>query len=217
MKFSFDLMVGDRVIRIEEEVAGEHQFFQRMAFWDSIPVAGPGGEADLQFSYRTPKGFEYYAIECRSSGKQFDFGQLNKPSKDLFPKNWTPIQHGLREERDEWNGRAEERAAEPETASAPPPAPPPAPPAPRPAAPVPMKAGGAGGGAIDSPTYLVLQGAITELSAYKGADAVEKQISAWARGRELASLAEHELKQVLQQANGWLIAAKKVVSRQNVA
>lgn len=104
MKFSFDLRIGDRSIRIEEEAADEHEFWRRMAFWDSLPAAGPNGEADLRFSYRTPKGFEYYTLECRSAGMQFDFGQMNKPTKDLFPKSWSQIQHGQREEREEYQG-----------------------------------------------------------------------------------------------------------------
>lgn len=211
MKFSFDLRIGDRVIHIEEEVAGEHQFFQRMAFWDSIPAAGPNGEADLRFSYRTPKGFEYYAIECRSAGEQFDFGQLKKETKDLFPKSWTQIQHGLREEREEWDGDPA-----PATTSAPSPAPrAAAPPAPRQDAPTPMKS--SAGGGIDSPTYLALQGVIAELNAYQGAGKVEKQILTWGRGQAPESLGEEDLKRVLSCANGWLLALKKTANRQQAA
>lgn len=211
MRFKFDLRVGDRVIQIEEEVASEHQFFQRMAFWDSIPAAGPNGEADLRFSYRTPKGFEYYAIECRSAGEQFDFGQLKKETKDLFPKSWTPIQHGLREERDEWLGPADELPAD-HAPSAPRAA---APPAPRQGAPARMNP--SAGGGIDSPTYLALQGVIAELNAYQGADKVAKQIRAWSRGLALEELGEEDLKRVLSSANGWLLASKKTASRQHAA
>lgn len=198
MKFSFDLHIGDRVIRIEEEVADEHVFFQRMAFWDSLPTAGPNGEADLRFSYRTPKGYEYYAIECRSAGEQFDFGQLNKPSKDLFPKTWSRIQHGLREERDEWEGPAGSSpvAGEPPAAPAPPPAP---------APPVRTASG--------NQNRLALDGVIAELTQYEGAGKVASQIQIWAKDRKLDELTERELKQVLDNANGWLLASKKKHSR----
>lgn len=194
MKFSFDLQLGNRSIRIEEEVAGEHQFFQRMAFWDSLPASGPSGEDDLRFSYRTPKGFEYYAIECRSAGMQFDFGQMNKQSKDLFPKSWSRIQHGQRDEHDEWAGDSA-----PATGSTPPP------PLPPPVAP---RTTGQVSTRLDQ-----LFAVITELCQFRQRADVEAQITKWAKNRPLEDLNDAEIGKVVEFAAGWLNATKKQQSR----
>jgi hypothetical protein len=96
MKFEFDLRVGDRVIRIIDEANSQTEFFQKMAFWDTVPKAGPNGEAELQFTFRTPQGYEYYSIACPDAGKEFKFGQPKGEQKrgQLFPKTWEPILHG---------------------------------------------------------------------------------------------------------------------------
>src|SRR5215468_8992366 len=95
MKFEFDLRVGDRVIRIMDEAETQTEFFQKMAFWDTIPKAGPNGEAELHFTYRTPQGYEYYSIACPDAGLEFKFGQFQKNKNSLFPKTWEQILHGL--------------------------------------------------------------------------------------------------------------------------
>jgi hypothetical protein len=95
MKFEFDLRVGDRVIRITDEAETQTEFFQKMAFWDTIPNAGPNGEAELKFTYRTPKGYEYYSIACPDAGVEFKFGEFKEKKKCLFPKTWEPILHGV--------------------------------------------------------------------------------------------------------------------------
>lgn len=189
MKFTFDLKIGDRTIRIEEEVAGEHQFWQRMAFWDSLPAAGPNGEADLRFSYRTPKGYEYYALECRPAGQQFDFGQMNKPTKDLFPKSWSQIQHGLREAHDEWHGEPEPepepvRRAEPATPAIP-----------------------------WAQVHPDLAAAVRDLYAVELAAKVDDQIKKWAKNRGIETLTAAEAQQVTNFARGWLGAIRKAQSR----
>src|SRR5262249_8248391 len=96
MRFTFDLKLGDRVIKIEDEAATPAEVFKKIAFWDSLPNEGPAGELDLKFSYRTPKGYEYYAIECPSAGQEFKFGEL-KDKKGLFPKDWEKILNGTNE------------------------------------------------------------------------------------------------------------------------
>ena len=197
MKYAFDLKIGDRVVRIEEEVAGEHEFWQRMAFWDSLPQAGPGGEADLRFSYRTPKGYEYYALECRSAGQQFDFGQMNRTTKDLFPKGWSRIHHGLREEHEEWAGQEE---------------PPPPPPAPPVRAPEPASA------AIPwAQKHPALAGVVRDLYGVELAAKVDGQIARWASNKPIESLTPAEAEKVEKFARGWLGAIQKQRSRQGVA
>lgn len=101
MRFEFDLKLGDRVIRMADEAATPAEVFERMAFWDSLPKKGPGGEGDLEFSYRTPKGFEYYAIVCPSAGQEFKFGQLKDEKGQLFPKGWEELRRGADDHHEE--------------------------------------------------------------------------------------------------------------------
>src|SRR5262245_12974730 len=113
MKFEVDLRVGDRVIRITDDAATPAEFFQKMAFYDTIPPAGPNGEADLKFMYRTPQGYEYYTIESESAGEEFKFGQLKEakgviPKGSPFPKSWEPLQHGSERYEEEEQHRAPE-------------------------------------------------------------------------------------------------------------
>lgn len=192
MKFQFDLRLGDRVIRIEEEVDGPHQFWQRMAFWDSIPQAGPGGEADLRFSYRTPKGYEYYALESRSAGQQFDFGQMNRPTKDLFPKSWSRIQHGLQEAHEEWAGGAPEPEPEPAPVRREEPATPAIP------------------WARQHPD---LAAVVRDLYGVELAAKVDVQIQRWAKNVPIADLLPADADQVCKYARGWLGAIRKQQSR----
>jgi ribosomal protein S27E len=45
-----------------------------------------GGE-HLQFKHTTPKGYEYYSIECTDCGHELKFGQA-KADNRLFAKGW---------------------------------------------------------------------------------------------------------------------------------
>lgn len=90
---------GNNEIRLEGESSTLRAFWEEMAFWDSLPQAGPNGEVDLKFSYRSPKGNDYYAIECPDAGQEFKFGILQVRHSEsypqqLFPKNWERAKHG---------------------------------------------------------------------------------------------------------------------------
>lgn len=113
MKFEFDLRVGDRVIRITDEAATPAEWFRKMAFYDQIPKAGPGGEAELKFTYRTPKGYEYFSIACPDAGMEFKFGQFREQKERLFPKAWEQILHGLDHYEEEEHEHEPQRAEEP--------------------------------------------------------------------------------------------------------
>lgn len=105
MKYSFDLKIGDRVIHVEDEAASAKELWKALAFWDSLPTSGPMEEPDLKFSYRTPGDYEYFALECRSSGKEFKMGERKNAEKSLFPKGWAEIKHGFGEENEEESGK----------------------------------------------------------------------------------------------------------------
>ncbi len=88
------IRAGSAEIRLEGESDSLRAFWAEMAFWDSLPQAGPGGEDDLQFSYRTPKGNEYFSILCPSAKEEFKFGVLKANPQQLFPKDWERAKHG---------------------------------------------------------------------------------------------------------------------------
>lgn len=102
MKYSFELKLGDRTLRIEDEAEDERAFIRAMSFWDTIPQCGPGGEADLEFCFRSGKAkngkpYTYYSIVCPSAQMEFIFGQHleNVEGNKLFPRDggkWTPLQ-----------------------------------------------------------------------------------------------------------------------------
>lgn len=96
MKVRTRIQVGGRSLDLEFDAENERQVFERLSFWDSLPQAGPGGEEDLKFCYRTPQGYEYYSLVCESAGMEFMFGQT-KEDKSLFPKAWQKIQRGHEE------------------------------------------------------------------------------------------------------------------------
>lgn len=185
MKFTFDLRLGDRTIRIEDDATTEHELWRKLAFWDSLPTSGPNGETDLRFSYRTPQGFEFFALECRSIGQEFKFGQ-KKDDKHLFPKGWEAMQHG---------GARDEYEEEPETRRQPP-------------TPPRQASSGAGEDRLAN-----LFETITGLCQFRERADVEAQITKWAKGRRLEDLSNAELTQIEGFATGWLNSTKKQHSR----
>ena len=94
MQIEIEFTVGDKRLKITEEVEGHAEFFTKMEFWDSIPRTGPNGETDLKFVHRTPKGYDYYEVICESAKMRFQFGQSREDKGRLFPKGWTPMHEG---------------------------------------------------------------------------------------------------------------------------
>lgn len=193
MKFKFEVRLGDRVIEIEDEAASAHDVWRKIAFWDSLPSAGPNGEADLRFSHRTPQGYEFFALECRSAGQEFKFGQ-KKDDKQLFPKGWEPIQHGADDHEED---------SQPARQSAPAPA--------RQAQPVSSAPAPAANNASWTAKHAALADAIREVGAYHGADTVAGRVNGWTRGRSIEDLTADEAQGVLNNVNGWLVASKKAM------
>jgi|SRR3990172_1603972 len=91
MQVEVTVTIGDKQLRVVEDVSSQAQMFDRLEFWDSIPRIGPNGETDLKFVHRTPKGFDYYEIVCESAKMRFQFGQLKDDKGSLFPKGWVPL------------------------------------------------------------------------------------------------------------------------------
>lgn len=94
MQIEIEFTVGDKRLKITEEVEGHADFFTKMEFWDSIPRTGPNGETELKFVHRTPKGFDYYEVICEKAKMRFQFGQSKEEKGRLFPKGWTPMHEG---------------------------------------------------------------------------------------------------------------------------
>lgn len=89
MKIIFTKNVGGKAFQIEMEVDSPRDFFEKVAFWDSLPEAGPAGEADLQIIHRnTRDGHSYYEILCPSARQVLQFGQHRKDPSSLYRKGW---------------------------------------------------------------------------------------------------------------------------------
>ena len=93
MKLEIKFTVGDKELRIEEDVASHGELFSKLEFWDSIPRTGPNGEKDLRFVHRVHQGYDFFEVICESASQRFPFGQRKEPKGELFPKGWEPM-HG---------------------------------------------------------------------------------------------------------------------------
>lgn len=118
MKYRRKIKVGETEIEIENEVSSIKEFWKEMAFWDTLPQAGPNGEGVLQFSYRTPKGNEYFSLLAPEAKMEFMYGMLKKDSEVLYPKEWRRAKHGQFRSDDDDEHPGELPATNAETAKA---------------------------------------------------------------------------------------------------
>ena len=93
MKFEFDLILGNKTIKIIDEAKTNKDMLKKLAFFSQLPETGPTGNKDLEIQYRTPKGFEYINIVDKEAKKQFSFGTV-KETGELFGKGWTDLYEG---------------------------------------------------------------------------------------------------------------------------
>lgn len=109
---------------LNAEVSTIKQAFAFVAHTQQIfgtKKCGNCGSPDLRLAHKTPKGYEYFSVQCQSCRHELKFGQAKESGK-LFPKAWEPPFSG------DDNGEAPQQSyAEPQyhyNQTAPAPAPP---------------------------------------------------------------------------------------------
>jgi|GEM_PF-2758625 len=95
-------------MRIEVTADNERTLFERVAFFAELPerCGNPtcGGDR-LRMKHRSPKGNDYYSIECADCGHEYTLG-ITKEDKRLFPhRRWEPPYTGDREGRSDNDDR----------------------------------------------------------------------------------------------------------------
>ena len=94
MKFKFNFLIGDTAYQAEIEAEDERAFFDGAQFYTSLPrVCGNKkcGKKCLVPKHSTPKGYDYYYVQCLACGYKAQFGQTKEGNK-LFFKGWEPPQ-----------------------------------------------------------------------------------------------------------------------------
>ncbi len=100
MEFSFPKQIGNRIITIKFEADTPADFFEQIAFYDSLPERSPKGATDLRFVVRHPKDksgnpVTYYSIISEKDGLELKIGQHRNNPKSLFVKGeWVKLGSG---------------------------------------------------------------------------------------------------------------------------
>lgn len=78
-------MIGTSKISFEGD-GNDKQIIKAFSFWSSLPKkCGNCGSSDISLSYRSPKGFEFFGLECAGCKYNLSFGQY-KDGNGLFVK-----------------------------------------------------------------------------------------------------------------------------------
>lgn len=107
MKFSVNATIGEKTYLIEDGAESVAEFWQKAAFWDSLPSCAPGGSTDLRIECRNPldkksgKRVRYYSIVSPSERKEFKMGVHMDTAGSLFAKGWTDWAGGGRDHDEE--------------------------------------------------------------------------------------------------------------------
>lgn len=91
MQISFKKTIGNQEFTFTLVANTQKEFFEKVAFYASLPTTGPNGETDLVVTHRNPKGYNYYSIVSEKAGKELLFGQINDQSQTLFAKDWQDL------------------------------------------------------------------------------------------------------------------------------
>jgi hypothetical protein len=95
MSFQLKLNIGEKEFTITDTALTHQEFFQKAAFWTSLPKEGPNGESDLKLEFRTTaKGHHYYSIVSESAKKELKLGCSLKNPGSLFVKGWDTLIRG---------------------------------------------------------------------------------------------------------------------------
>lgn len=88
MKSKLKTMVGKDVWEFDIESNDLEDFWKMASVLTSFPkVCGNCNQDDLSFKHRSPKGNDYYSVDCKACGHTLRYGQ-HKEGGMFFVKNW---------------------------------------------------------------------------------------------------------------------------------
>jgi len=88
MKFSFDIKIGQKVIRIEDEAQSQAEMFQKISPYHEMEIAAEGKD-EVYISHRqNGDGDSFYALVIPSANLEFPFGVVREGGGRLFPGNY---------------------------------------------------------------------------------------------------------------------------------
>lgn len=90
LNVEYRLKLGQDEFVIRAEVKNEKEFFQKMAFFSSLPKTAPGGATDLKLVVRETKKGTYYSLISEAEKVEFQLGQ-HKEGDTMYAKEWVPL------------------------------------------------------------------------------------------------------------------------------
>lgn len=97
-------------ITVEIESERTQTVVERAAFWAELPATCPVCQNAVLFTYRQPKGFDYYGMQCVGSpAHETTFGEYKAPRVGLYYKRSWTLAH---EHAGEENGNGQESTDE---------------------------------------------------------------------------------------------------------
>ena len=91
MLYELKVKIGKKEFLIRDEASSQKDLMTKLAFWTSLPEAGPSGNDNLKVSHRTPKGYEYISIVDEEAGQELTLGFYKEREGELFVKDWKPV------------------------------------------------------------------------------------------------------------------------------
>jgi hypothetical protein len=99
MNFEMKLKIGETEFTIKEEVKSTKEFFEKAAFYSSIPTKGSKGGTNLVITYKcVDKDYRYYSILDKDTNMEFKFGQTveglfagHKNKEGKYVQDWVPV------------------------------------------------------------------------------------------------------------------------------
>ena len=111
MQVEYRLKLGLDEFVLKTEVRDEKEFFEKMAFYASLPRVAPGGSDDLKIRFRTTtKGYKYYSLVSEKEKMEYKFGQENSADGGLFPKGWDKLFEGSENSEDTQESKPQQAA-----------------------------------------------------------------------------------------------------------
>lgn len=110
MRYTYQLVIGDKTYGIEGEFASMAEFFQEIAPMQAMEIVSRG-MTGVYLSHRNVGDNHFYALLRPDQQLEFHFGLLKKGNGKMFPgkkdkttgktqRGWTPVQYGLQGDDD---------------------------------------------------------------------------------------------------------------------